>query len=135
MILSKENGDGETLTSKIGDLIIDTISKIHQPIIYIEDSTFFNFSKAQAGGSGPLEPPETNPPLGSIPSPQLNFNFGRSMAANPWWVTINALSIPGPQNPLPKHPKKLFPKFYPDDDIIPKVHINKFTLSMSIMNV
>jgi len=75
-------GDGETLTSNIDDLIIDTISKIHQPIIDIAhsetsedpldfqgDSTFFNFSETQLGGSGPPEPPETNPPLGSIPSP------------------------------------------------------------------
>ena len=75
-------GDGETLTSNIHDLIIDTISKIHQPIIDIAhsktsedpldfqgDTTFFNFYETQAGGPGPPEPPETNPPLGSIPSP------------------------------------------------------------------
>ena len=40
------------------------------------------------------------------------------MAANPWWLTINALSIAGPQNPLPKNPEKLVPKFDPDDDIL-----------------
>ena len=28
------------------------------------------------------------------------------MAANQWWLTINALAIPGPQNTLPKHPEK-----------------------------
>ena len=89
-------GDGETLTSNIDDLIIDTISKIHQPIIDIAhsktfedpldfqgDSTFFNFSETQVGGSGPPEPPETNPPLGSIPSPQSNFTFRGNMASNP----------------------------------------------------
>ena len=73
-------GDGESLTSNIDNLIIDTISKIHQPIIDIAhsetfedsldfqgDSTFFNLSETQAGGFGPLGPPKTNPPLPSIP--------------------------------------------------------------------
>ena len=40
------------------------------------------------------------------------------MEANQPWLTINALSIPRPQNPLPKHPEKLLPKFDPDDDTI-----------------
>jgi hypothetical protein len=57
------------------------------------------------------------------------------MAANPWWLTINSLAIPRPQNPLPKNPKKLFPKFDPDEDTLPKNHIDKFRLSMNIMNV
>ena len=34
-------GDGETLTSNIDDLIIDTISEIHQPIIDIAHSETF----------------------------------------------------------------------------------------------
>ena len=81
-------GDDESLTSSIDDLIIDKILEIHQPIIDIahfetfedpefqnladfqeEDPTFFNFLETQAGGPGPLDPPETNPPLASIPSP------------------------------------------------------------------
>ena len=57
------------------------------------------------------------------------------MEANPCWLTINSLAIPGPQNSLPKHPQKLLPKFDLDDDILPKNHINKFILAMSIMNV
>ena len=99
------------------------------------DPTFFKFPKAQAFGSGPPEPPETNIPLGSIPSPQLNFTFGGSMAAIPQCLTINSLAIPGPQNPLPRHPEKPFPKFDVDDDILPKNHIDKFMLAMNIMNV
>jgi hypothetical protein len=68
-------GDDNTLTSNIDDLIIDTISKIRQPVIDIahsetsEDplyfegySTFFNFPKTQGDGSRPPEPLETNPP-------------------------------------------------------------------------
>jgi hypothetical protein len=84
-----------------------------------EDPTFFDFPETQGGGSEPPEPPEINPPLSSIPSPRLNFTFGGSMTANQTWLTINALAIPGPQNPLPKHPEKLFPKFDPDNDILP----------------
>ena len=57
------------------------------------------------------------------------------MVSNPWWLTINAIAIPGPQYPLPKHLEKLFPKFDHDDDILLQNHINKFMLSMNIMNV
>ena len=57
------------------------------------------------------------------------------MAANQPWLDINALAIPGPQNPLPKYTEKLFPKFDPDDDILPENHIDKFMLDMNIMNV
>ena len=99
------------------------------------DCTFFNFSETQPGGSGPPEPPETKPLSSSIPSPRLNFTFGGSMAANPRWLTINPLSISGPQNDLPKNPEKLLPKFDPDDDILPEDHINKFNLNLNLMNV
>ncbi|CAF4438144.1 unnamed protein product, partial [Adineta steineri] len=111
--------DGETITSNIDDLIIETISEIHQPIRDIAhsetfedpldfqgDSTFFNLFQTQEGGSGPPEPPKTNPPLESNPSPRLNFTFQGSMEANPRWLTINPLAISGPQNDLPKNPEK-----------------------------
>ncbi|CAF4316935.1 unnamed protein product [Adineta steineri] len=75
-------GGSENLTSSIDDLIIDTIYEIRQPIRNIAhsetsedpanfqgDSTFFNFLETQVGGFGPPEPPKTNPPLSSIPSP------------------------------------------------------------------
>ena len=130
------------------DLIIDTIYEIHQPIIDIDhsetfedpldfqgDSTFFNLSETRAGGSGPPKPLEINPPLASIPAPRLNFIFGGSMAANQLWLTINDLAIPRPQNPLPQHLEKLFPKFDHDDNILPKKHIDKFMLAMNIINV
>ena len=57
------------------------------------------------------------------------------MVANPRWLTINLLAIFGPQNDLPKNPDKLLPKFDPDDDILPKTHLDKFMLAMNIMNV
>jgi hypothetical protein len=100
-----------------------------------EDLTFFDFLETHVGGSGPPEPHETNPPLYSIPYPRLNFNFGGNMAANQPWLTISTLSIPGPQNPLPKHPKRLLPKFDPNKVILPKDHIMQFMLTLSLMNV
>jgi hypothetical protein len=79
---------GETPKYSISNLIIDTISEIHQPITDIahsktsedlefqnladfqeKDLAFVDFPEAQVGGSRPLEPPETNPPLNSIPYP------------------------------------------------------------------
>lgn len=57
------------------------------------------------------------------------------MEANPWWLTIDALPIPGPLNPLPKHPEKILPQFDPDDNILLENHINKFMISMNMMNV
>ena len=147
-------GDSETFTSSTEDLIIDTISEIHQPITKISHSetsqdpefwdlmyfqeeypTFFDFPKTQEGGYGPPKPPKTSPPLASIPSPQLNFTFGGSMASNQPWLVINALSIPGPHNPLSKHPEKPLPKFDPDNDIEPEDHMNKFMLSLNLINV
>ena len=40
-------------------------------IVYFqeEDPTFFDFPETQVGGFGPLDPPETDPPLDFIPSP------------------------------------------------------------------
>ena len=57
------------------------------------------------------------------------------MAANPRWLTINPLDISRPQNPLPNHPEKLFPKFDLDNDIFPEDHIIKLMLVMNLMNV
>jgi hypothetical protein len=57
------------------------------------------------------------------------------MVANQLWFTINALSIPRPQNPLLRHLEKLLPKFDPNNDILPKYHINKCSLTLNLMNV
>ena len=100
-----------------------------------EDPTFFNFPKTQVGGSGPPKSLDTNPPLAFIPYPRLNFTFGGTMEANQPWLTINALDIPRPQNPLPKHPEKLFPKFDPNKDILPDDHIKQLMLSLKLNNV
>ena len=57
------------------------------------------------------------------------------MEATQPWLTINALSIPGPQNPLSNHPEKILPKFDPNKDILPKDHIKQFMLTLNLMNV
>ena len=71
----------------------------------------------------------------TIPSPRLNFTFKGSTTANQPWLTINSLAIHGPQNPLPKHLEKLLPKFDPNNDILLEDHINKFKLTLNLMNV
>ena len=57
------------------------------------------------------------------------------MVANPQWLTIDALAILGPINPLPNHPEKLLFKFHLDDDISLENHIKKFMIAMNMMSV
>lgn len=94
------------------------------------DSTFDDFPEVEAGGSGPPEPLETNPP-----SPRPNFNFLATMAANIPWLCVDVIAVPGIQHPLPKHPEKLLPKFDPDNDVTPEDHIKKFMLSLRLMDI
>ncbi|CAF4325066.1 unnamed protein product [Adineta steineri] len=125
-----------TLASSIDDLTIDTIFEIKQSIASIShsktkedpkfqnalnfpevDSTFYNFSEVEVGGSRPLEPPETNPPFTNPSSPQPNFNFLDNMAVNKPWLVVDSIAVPGAQHPLPKHPENLLPKFDLDNDV------------------
>ena len=129
---TKPFGEDDTLTSSIGDLIIDTIFEIRQTIEAIAhsktkeyhgfqilldipkgDSTLYDFPKTKDGGCRPLQPLETNPPCTNPPYPRLNFNFLANMEANRPWLAIDAIAVPGVEHPLPKHPKKLLPKFDP----------------------
>lgn len=57
------------------------------------------------------------------------------MVANQPWLTINALSIPGPQNASPKSLEKVLPKFDPNKDIFPEYHIKQFMLALNLTNV
>ena len=98
---TKPYDENETLASSIDNLIIDTISKIREMLEtiahsenqeYLEfqnfldfpevDSTFHNFPEAEAGSSGPPEPPKINPPCTNPLYPRPNFNFLATMAAN-----------------------------------------------------
>ena len=147
-------GEDETLTSTIDDLIITTISEIGQPIEAIAhsetkvcpkfqnlledlegDSTFYDFTEAQVGGSRPPELPEIKLPCTNPPSPIPNFNFLANMATNGPWLVADSIAIPSAQHPLPKHPEKLLPKFDPDNDVTPEGHIKQLMLSLRLIDV
>jgi hypothetical protein len=51
------------------------------------------------------------------------------------WLDQDAVSVPGPQHPLPKHPEKWLPKFDPDSKQIVEYHIKKFMLAIRLRNV
>ena len=56
------------------------------------------------------------------------------MESNQPWL-VDAIEVPGSQNPLPKHFDKLLPKFDPNNDVLPEDHIKQFMLSLRIMVV
>jgi hypothetical protein len=51
------------------------------------------------------------------------------------WLNQDALAIPGPQHPLPKHSEKWLPKFDPDSKNITEDHIKKFMLAIKLRSV
>ena len=121
-------GENETLTTTIGDLILDTISEIRDPIETIEhqedtefpnfldflegDSNFQDFPKAEEGDSRPPEPPK-NKTTGATPTyPRPNFRLIATMAANRPWLAADVVAVPRAQHPLLKHPEKTFSKIW-----------------------
>jgi hypothetical protein len=99
------------------------------------DSTFIDFLEVEAGGSGPPEPPKTNPTCTNPPSPKPNFNFLATTAANRPWLVVDVIAVPGMQHPLPKHLEKLLAKFDPNNDVTLEDHIKQFMLSLRLMDV
>ena len=51
------------------------------------------------------------------------------------WITKDVIAIPGSSHPFPKNPQNFFPKYDPDDDVLPEYHIKQFMNSLSLMNV
>jgi hypothetical protein len=51
------------------------------------------------------------------------------------WLDQDAVVVPGPQHPLPKHLEKWLPKFEPDSKQITEDHIKNFMLSIRLRNV
>ena len=142
------------MTSSIDNLIIDTIFDIKQPITTIdeleteeylnfhnlldfakEDSTLHEFFEAQASGSRPLKPLETNPQCTNTLYPIPKFMFVANMACNRPCLAADAIVVLATQPPLPKHPKKLLPMFYLDNDVSPEDHIKQFMLSLRLTDV
>ena len=99
------------------------------------DPGLFDFPETQVGGFGPLEPPNTNPPITCTPSPRPNFNFVGNVVGNRLWITIDALAIPGDPHPLPKSLENIFPKFEHDKYVLLEDHIKQLMLSFRLMNV
>jgi hypothetical protein len=147
-------GENDTLSSNIDDIIIDTISKTRQPIANIAhsknqedlefqnfldfpkvDSTFCDLPEIEAGGFGPPEPLEINPPCTNAPSPRQNFNSLATMEANKPWLAPKSIVVPDAQHPFPKHLEKLLRKFDPDKDVTPQDHIKQFMLSLRQIDV
>ena len=87
------------------------------------DSTFHDFPEVEAGGSGPPDPPETNPTCTNPPYLRQNINFLSTMVANRPWLAMDVIVVPNIQHLLPKHLEKLLPKFDLDNDVTPEDHI------------
>ena len=51
------------------------------------------------------------------------------------WITIDVICIFGTTHPFPKHPEKFFPKYDPDDGVLPEYRIKKFMNALNLMNV
>jgi hypothetical protein len=104
-----------------------------------------------AGGSGiPPSPPHSSPPSspsssggdsssdeGNPPSRPPTPNTPMANQNNPArpWLDQDAVAVPGPQHPLPKHPEKWLTKFDPDSKRTAEDHIMKFMLDIRLCNV
>ena len=55
--------------------------------------------------------------------------------ANMPWLAQDAVAVPGVQHPLPKHLKKLLPKFNPELKEPAEDHVNKFMLAVRLLDV
>jgi hypothetical protein len=107
-------------------------------------------SNPAAGGSGiPPSPPPSPPPSspssegdsssdeGNPPSRPPTPTTPMANQNNPArpWLDQDAVAVPGPQHPLPKHPEKWLTKFDPDSKRTAEDHIMKFMLDIRLRNV
>jgi hypothetical protein len=108
-------------------------------------------TNSAAGGSGiPPSPPHSSPPSspsssggdsssdeGNPPSHPPTPTTPMANQNNPArpWLDQDAVAVPGPQHPLPKHPEKWLTKFDPDSKRTAEDHIMKFMLDIRLRNV
>lgn len=81
-------------------------------------------------------PPHT--PLNNIsPSPHRRIPHVHMAASNPahLWFAPDAVSVPGDQHDLSKHPDKYHPCFDPDNNEPLEDHLKAFMMSLRIMQV
>jgi hypothetical protein len=126
------NTPDKVFVHSIEDLIDFTITKIQEPLDlipktpvgdiselddFLEEEDFDSDFKDMEGNNGHEEergvPFQDNQPL-----------LARDVTAIPGWV-----------HNLPRHPKKMLPKYDPETSGLPKYHINKFILVIRLMNV
>jgi hypothetical protein len=67
--------------------------------------------------------------------PPQNLNLNMANAPQPPWLAQGVVAVLGAIHDLPNSPKNLLPKFDLEKDNFPKDHINKFMLSLHLMNV
>jgi hypothetical protein len=100
------------------DLIPKTpTDDVSEPDDFLEEEEF-NSESEDMEGNDDHNDERGNPPLKNQP-----------------WLARDALALPGPIHNLPRHPKKLLPKFDPETSGLPKDHIKKFILAIRLMNV
>jgi hypothetical protein len=108
-------------------------------------------TNSAAGGSGiPSSPPHSSPPSSpsssggdsssdegnppSCPPTPTTPMANQNKPARPW-LDQDAIAVPGPQHPLPKHPEKWLTKFDLDSKRTAEDHIMKFMLDIRLRNV
>jgi hypothetical protein len=87
-------------------------------------------SPSSSGGDSSSD--EGNPP--SQPSTPTTPMENQNNPGKPW-LDQDVVAIPRAQHPLPKHPEKWLPNFYPDSKQIAEDHIKKFMLAIRLPNV
>jgi hypothetical protein len=95
-------------------LIDFSLTKIEHPLNVIPETPARNFSEPDDF----FEEEGFNPPQNNQP-----------------WLAIDSLAIPGLVHNLPRHLKKLLPKFDPETSGFPEDHIKKIILAIRLMNV
>jgi hypothetical protein len=109
-----------------------------------------NTNSAAGGSRIPPSPPHSSPPSspsssggdsssdeGNPPSRPPTPTTPMANQNNPArpWLDQDAIAVPGPQHPLPKHPEKWLTKFDPDSKRTTEDHIMKFMLDIRLRNV
>jgi hypothetical protein len=122
----------EVFIHSIEDLIDFTITEIQEPLDLIPETPAVDvsepnkFLEEEEFDSDPEDMEDEN-----------NHEEEREILIqnNQPWLAGDAVAIPGRAHNLPRHPKKLLPKYDPETSGLPEDHIKKFILTIRLMNV